>query len=457
MHSLRFPLALAAFAAALPFQASSAAAEANSVVAPVSFTAFADPALDQLLVRALTHNADLATAAARVDQARALAGAARADFYPQLAADGFAGRGRSLDTQHRTGDYAHLPGVAGWELDLWGRIRKSVTAARADAGTATAHYVAAQLSLAAEVTQTYFTLRATVLEQSTVESSITTRREARRIIADRTEIGTSSPLDLARADTELAHAQAELAAVGQRRAALGHALAVLTGDGADSFELGQDHAATSADLPRPPEIPAGLPATLLQRRPDVFAAQLAMDAASARIGVARAAFFPTIALTGSAGWESADFSNVISGDTRVWSFGPRVYLPLFQGGRNRANLNRAAAAFAEQAARYRQTVLLAFRDVRDALSATRYLAEQTDATERAAVSARRAAALSRARYDAGAVSYLEVVDADRARFETERTLTRLQGQRLVATAALIRALGGGWFAAELSGASVAGR
>lgn len=411
---------------------------AAPLLASSDFSAFADPALDALIGRALENNQDLAATAARVDQARALAGAARADFFPQIGIDASATRQRSLDNNYRASDHASLPGVATWELDLWGRIRKGTTAARADAGAAVATLDAARVSLAAEVAQTHYTLLATALEKAAVERGVTTRRDARRIIADRADIGTSSPLDLARADTELATAEADLAAISQRAATLQNALAVLLGSEAPlnlTFNL---------NLPPAPQVPADLPSDLLQRRPDLAAAQLAMDAASARIGVARAAFFPTIALTGSAGWESADFSDLISGDTRVWSFGPKLYLPLFQGGRNRANLTRAQAAFAEQSALYRQSVLVAFRDVRDALAATRFLAEQTAATERAATAARRAADLSRIRYDAGAVSYLEVVESERSALEAERAVARLRGQRLVAAASLIRSLGGGW-------------
>lgn len=405
---------------------------------------FADPSLDALVARALTGNADLQAAAARVDQAFALAGAVRADFWPQVSLGGRAERQRTLNNGHHAGDYASLPGVATWELDLWGRVRHGSAAARADAAASAAAHDAARVSLAAEVAQTYYTLRATQLETAIVDRGVATRRAAHRIIADRAEIGTSSPLDLARAETELATAEAELAAIAQREASLQHALAVLVGEPPTSTDSHSPVAAT--DLPTPPAVPADLPADLLQRRPDIAGAEQSLAAASARIGVARAAFFPSISLTGSAGWESDDFTSFFSGDNRVWSFGPRLYLPLFQGGRNRANLTRAEAAFAEQSAHYRAAVLTAFQDVSDALSANRFLTQQSSATSRAATSARRAADLSRIRYDAGAVSYLEVVDAERSALAAERAAVRLQGQRLVATAALIRALGGGWTA-----------
>lgn len=419
---------LTSLALALPLRADESAA----------FSVFTDPALSSLIDRAFAENPDLAAAAARVDQARALAGAVRADFFPQVAIDASAARQRNLDNNYRASDYANLPGVASWELDLWGRVRSGTRAARAEAGAAEALFAGARVSLAAEVAQTYYTLGAATQEQAAVEAGVATRREGRRIIAARSEIGTSSPLDLARADTELATAEAELAAVKQRAASLRHALAALVGSESDltlNFSL---------PLPAAPVLPEQLPADLLIRRPDIAAAQRTLDAAGSRIGVARAAFFPTIALTGSAGWESSDFSDLLSGDTRVWSFGPKLYLPLFQGGRNRANLTRAQAAFAEQSARYRSAVLTAFRDVRDALAAVRFTAEQAAATERAATAARRAADLSRIRYDAGAISYLEVVDAERGALEAERALARLRGQRLVAAASLIRSLGGGW-------------
>ncbi len=429
-------------AASLVIGSWSYASQPNATPLPTevqsSFAVFQDPVLDGLIAQALLANPDLQVAAARVDQARAIAGATRAGFFPQVAVNATAARQSTLETNYRATDYASLPGVATWELDLWGRIRKSTSAARSEAGAAEAELASARISLAAEVAQTYYTLRATAAEQAAVERGVEIRRDARRIIADRTEVGTSAPLDLARADTELASAEAELAAVTQRAETLRHALAALTGDD-QSITLIADMV-----LPAAPVTPTDLPADLLQRRPDVATAQRTLDATGARIGVARAAFFPAISLTGSAGWESADFSDLLSGDTQAWSFGPKLYLPLFQGGRNRANLSRAEAAFAEQSARYRSTVLLAFRDVRDALAATRYTTQQTSATERAATAARRAANLSNIRYDAGEVSYLEVVDAERSALEAERALARLQGQRLVAAASLLRALGGGW-------------
>lgn len=425
-----------------------AAASVGIAQPALTTAAFGDPALDELVATALAENADLQAAAARVDQALALAGATRADFFPQVAVNATGRRESTLQNGYRAGDYASLPAVATWELDLWGRVRQGVASARADLAATAALHDAARVSLAAEVAQTYYTLRALQLEADIVDRSVATRRDARRIIADRVEFGSSSPLDLARADTELARAEADLAATAQQEARLQNALAVLLGREAGRAASLPDAA---TPLPDAPTVPGALPAALLQRRPDVVAAEDALAAAGARIGVARAAFFPTISLTGSAGWESNALTGFFTGGNEVWSIGPKLYLPLFQGGRNRANLNRAEALFAEQSARYRATVLRAFQDTADALATNRFLAEQTAATQRAATAARRASTLSRDRYDAGAVSYLEVVDAERSALEAERTAVRLEGQRLVAAASLIRALGGGWFSPTAQG------
>ncbi|HEY0947357.1 MAG TPA: efflux transporter outer membrane subunit [Opitutaceae bacterium] len=410
-------------------------------LAPNWWTAFGDPALDALVERALEHNQDLRAAAARVEQARASAGLARAAFFPSLQVEADASRFRNLDQAYTTNDYVNVPATLSYELDLWGRVRRLNAGARAEAAAEANLFAAARLALVADVAQTYFALRATEREEEIVRATAATRQDARDVIAARLRGGTAAELDLARAETELATAEAELAATQQSRAALQNGLAVLVGVPASGFSL--NDRATAATLPA---VPADLPSTLLERRPDVAAAEQALIAANARIGVAKAAFFPAISLTGSAGYESAEFDDVFRWDKRVWSVGPRLYLPIFQGGRNRANLARSEAAYEEAVASFRQQVLVAFREVQDALTAARLLAAQAAAQERAAASARRAAQLSRTRYDAGYVAYLEVVDSERSALAAERASVRLGAQRLVAGVTLIKALGGGWHA-----------
>jgi multidrug efflux system outer membrane protein len=197
-------------------------------------------------------------------------------------------------------------------------------------------------------------------------------------------------------------------------------------------------------LPTPPSIPADLPATALQHRPDIASAERQLSAATDRIGIAKAAFYPSIRLTGSAGWESGDFADAFADSNRVWSFGPQIYLPLFQGGKNKARLAQARAQLDERYARFRQAVLVALREIQDALSAGRHFSNEHLATDRAFVAAQRAAELSRTRYEAGYVAYLEVVDSERVALAAERARVRLDAQRLVNAIQLVKALGGGW-------------
>ncbi len=405
---------------------------------------FGDPALDQLEARALLANQDLRVAVARVEQARALAGAARSQYYPALELDPavdrerFSQNVRNAATQSPATVYS-LPLNLGWELDLFGRVRRSNEAARAEFAAAGASYAAARLALAAEVATTHFTLRATSDELRIVTSTVDVRRSALKLAQARFNRGNAGELDVARAETELASTEADAAALAMQRAATQNALALLLGEAAPDFSVDVDIAPVTT-----PDVPAGLPSELLLRRPDVAAAECGLAAASARIGVAQAAFFPAISLTGSAGYASADVSDLFRPDSRFASIGPSIYLPIFQGGRNRANLERSRALYTEALASYRQYILAAFREVQDALTASRLLETQAAAEARAVESARRGARLSLTRYDAGYVSYLEVVDAQRTALDVERADARLAGQRWITRVTLIKALGGGW-------------
>jgi multidrug efflux system outer membrane protein len=226
-----------------------------------------------------------------------------------------------------------------------------------------------------------------------------------------------------------------------------NAIAILVGSNPTSFRLAAT--ATSNWSPQPPVIPAGLPADLLERRPDVAEAERQLASANARIGVAKAAFFPVLTLTGSGGFVSADVDSLFKWDSHVWSIGPSLSLPIFAGGRNRANYKRSQAAFQEAIARYRQQVLIAFGEVENSLSGIRHLLDQAAAQQRAVTNARRAADLATDRYRSGIVSYLEVVDASRDALSAERANAQLAGQRQIAAVQLIKALGGGWHEGEL--------
>jgi len=407
---------------------------------------FSDPVLDELEREAAVNNQDLKAAVARVTQARALARNARADFFPSLTFDPSASRGRTSvndlnSVPNQLGNDFRVPIDLTYELDLWGRVRRTFEGANADAQGRLAAFENTLLVLKADVALNYFALRTLDTERAILRNTLELRRDALDLVNARFNGGAASELDVSRAETELNSTEAEIFAVDRSRAEVEHALAVLVGKPASDFAV--------KELPLdantlPPVIPAGLPSDLLERRPDIAEAERALAAANARIGVAKAAFFPVVRLTGVAGFESLDIDTLFNWQSRVWSIGPSITLPLFQGGRNRANLKRSQAAFEENVANYRQRILVAFKEVQDALTGTRLLSQQATAQERSRTSARKTADISNIRYRAGLVSYLEVVESERTALTTERESARLTGQRLVTSVQLIKALGGGW-------------
>lgn len=409
------------------------------------WTLFNDATLDDLVARALAANQDLVAAAARVEQARAAAGLARSAYLPSIGAGASVERARTSRTTDNVFPVAesttHRGALdASWELDLFGRVRRLNEGARADVAARAADLENVRLALTAEVAATWFTLRALERELALVNDGVALRRQALALVASRREGGAATDFDLARAEAELASTEAEAAALANRRSAAQNALAVLLGTAAPDFELPTGN----TEFSKVPAVPAGLPSELLERRPDIAAAEAQLASANARIGVAKAAFFPAISLTGSFGTASGDVDRLFEGDSRLWSVGPSLYLPLFQGGRNKANLERSRAAYEEGVAQFRQRVLVAFREVQDALTATQLLADQAAAQDRAVAAARRAGQLAQTRYDAGYVAYFEVIDAQRTVLAAERAATQLSAQRLVNSVALIKALGGGW-------------
>jgi multidrug efflux system outer membrane protein len=343
-----------------------------------------------------------------------------------------------------TANTFNVPVDLSYEVDLWGRVRRGFESARADAQASLADYYTVLLTLQTDVAQNYFSLRALDAEIGTVNSTLELRHEQVKLVQSRFDGGIGSDLDVAQAQTELASAEADAAALAQQRDQSENALAILIGENPSSFRLDIISNANENWHPEPPMIPAGLPADLLERRPDVAQAERQLASANAKIGVARAAFFPVLTLTGSGGFVSGSVDNLFDWNSRAWSFGPSVSLPLFAGGRNRANYQRSQAAFTEALAQYRQQVLVAFGDVENSLSSIRHLADQAAAQERGVESARRAADLATDRYRSGIVAYINVVDASREALAAERDNALLAGQRLTAAVQLIKALGGGW-------------
>lgn len=411
--------------------------------------AFHDPVLDQLVDEAARSNQSLAGAVARVKQARELAGIAAADRVPQVGVAAGAQRLRAapLELGLAPGSPTVPASVynarlsASYEVDLFGRVSSSVAAARGDAAAAQASYRSVLLALQADVAQTYFRLRATDAELDTLARTVQLREQSVRISQSRFDNGDIGEFDLARARTELSTARAEAVGLQRQRATLEHALAVLLGKPAGSFGFSPSPLTDGALLPA---IPAGLPSALLERRPDIAAAQHAMEAANARIGVARSAMFPALTLGAGAGGVGTSFADVFNWSSRSWLVGAGLAAPLIDGGRNRANVRRSEAQLAEAVAAYRQSVLGAFAEVEDNLAGLRVLAAQAGEIDDALVSARRSADLAQKLYDAGRSSYLDLLDAQRNLATVERSAVQLRGNRAVATVALIRALGGGW-------------
>jgi multidrug efflux system outer membrane protein len=422
---------------------------------------FGDPDLDELEARALESNQNLKASVARVDQARATARVARADLMPNVNLDPSFVRQRYSPNQNPsfgniTANTFSVPLDFSYEIDVWGRVRRGFESARADAQASLADYYNVLLTLQADVALNYFALRSLDAEIGTVTATVGLRNEQVQLVRRRFEDGIGNELDVARAETELATTESDAASLARRRNELENAMAILIGSNPSSFSLA---ALTNGNWkPVPPSIPAGLPAELLERRPDVAQAERQLAASNARIGVAKGAFFPVINLTASGGYLSGDIQSLFNWDSHVWSIGPSVSLPIFAGGRNLAGYRRSQAAFRESVARYRQQVLIAFGDVEDSLAGIRYLAEQSAAQQRAVLNARRAADLASERYRSGIVSYLDVVDAERQALQVEQVNDQLIGQRLNATVQLIKALGGGWEAApELAHFQLKGR
>jgi multidrug efflux system outer membrane protein len=410
--------------------------------------AFHDARLDLLVAEATAANQNLAAAAARVKQARALAGVARADRSPQVGLQAGAQRGRdSAVAQGLAPGTAVAPGNVfqaglgvGYEVDLFGRVASNVSAAQADAAGSEATFRSVLLALQADVAQTWLRLRGTDAELELLGQTVGLREESVRITQRRFELGQIGELDLARAKSELALTRADAVALSRQRSQLEHALAVLLGRPAAAF------AAVRDPLPEGglPAIPAGLPSALLERRPDIAAAQRAMIAANARIGVARAARFPLLQLTGAGGGESADLSDLFKWSSRSWLLGAALSLPIVDGGRGRANVERSEAVLEEAVAVYRQDVLSAFAEVEDNLAGLRTLAEQAQEIDAAQAAAQRSADLADKLYRGGRSSYLDLLDAQRNLAGAQRTAVQLRSARALTTVALIRALGGGW-------------
>lgn len=406
---------------------------------------FSDPVLDDLEARAERANPSLAAAVAAYDQARALAAQARAGLVPEIDGSALTQRQRRSDNAPlRVGgpdDYStnQVGASVAYEIDLWGRLRNIASGAGDRAQASEADLRSMRLSLQADLADDYLSLRGLDAQLRLLQATVAAYARALELTQILHNGGNATGLDVGRAQTQLSTAKAQLTDVTAQRALLEHAIAALVGESASAFSL----APTEAALPQP-KVAVSAPSTLLQRRPDIAAAERRAAAANADIGVARAALFPALTLDGSAGWQTAGGVNLLSAPNTFWMVGPQLVGAIFDGGRRRAGVRASRAAFDQASANYRGVVLNAFRDVEDQMAlANRLAAEATDQDE-AVTAARRTEELANIRYRQGVATYLDVVTAQTAALTAEQAAIQLNTRRLQASVNLTRALGGAW-------------
>jgi len=415
---------------------------------------YGDSDLNALVAQVEISNQNIRAADARYRQALALLRETRAGYFPVVGGNFSASRSKGATGNTASGN-AIVSGASirntdrislgvDWEADVWGRIGRSVESNAAAAQASDADLQAALLSAQATLVQTYMQLRVNDAQRRLLDETVVAYEESLQITRNRYNAGVAGRIDVAQAETQLKSTQAQAIDLGVQRAQLEHAIALLIGKAPADFSLAVNNA-----LPQLPQIPVGLPSTLLERRPDVAAAERRAAAANAQIGVAQAAFFPALTLSATGGYQNSTLAHLFSLPNRFWSLGPALALTLFDAGARSARKDEAIAAYDASVATYRQTVLTAFQDVEDNLVALRVLADEATVQSDATMSAEESLRLTQNQYKAGTVSYLNVVIVQAAALAAERNSLELTGRRLLASAGLLKALGGDWNAAQI--------
>lgn len=409
---------------------------------------FNDPQLNALEEQVAVANQDVVAAEARFRQARALVRSAKAGYYPTVSLGASVTNSRASATMgggNRSDSTVYsLPLDASWEADIWGRIRRSVESSRAGAQASAADLVAVRLSAQASLAQAYFQLRSNDAQLTLLKETAGNYQKSLELTRNRYGSGVVARSDVLQAETQLKSTQAQAVDLGVQRAQLEHAIALLTGAAPAGFSLPAAPLAT-----QPPPIPVGIPSELLERRPDIAFAERNMASANAQIGVAVAAWFPTLKLSLSGGLESSSLSRWLSWPSRFWSVGPSVSETLYDGGLRSALNDQARAAYDATVAAYRQAVLTGFQEVEDNLAALRILEQEAQVQDEAVAASRQTVVVTNNQYRAGVVSYLNVLVAQTAELANRRVAIDISGRRLVAGVLLIKALGGGWDAAGI--------
>jgi NodT family efflux transporter outer membrane factor (OMF) lipoprotein len=408
---------------------------------------FQDQQLNALEDQINVSNQNLKAAEAQYTQARAVLRYYRADYYPSINAGAAATRNRisnnrppgHLSTNGDTYNDYQIPVQLSYELDVWGRVRKTVESQRGQAQASAADLATVNLSLHAQLALFYFQARSLDAQEQLLNSTVAQYEQAFQLTDSRFKGGLASEVEVQQASTQLETTRAQAIDVGVLRAQYEHAIATLVGKPASSFHL--------SPLPLtspPPSIPLELPSELLERRPDIAAAERRMAAANAQIGVAKAAYYPNISLGVTGGFESGVITTLLSGPSILWSAGASAIAPIFDAGRRRANTDQAIAAYDQTVANYRETVLTGFQQVEDNLAALRILEKEADTQQRAVLASQKYLELALTRYRGGITSYLEVTTAQSAALTDEVTAVNILGRRMSSAVLLIQALGGGW-------------
>ena len=416
------------------------------------WTIFRDPELDALEEQIPAANQNLRIAEARLRQARALVRFNRAALFPTISASAGASSVRQSANQPfltsnanggSSGDLLFSIDMS-YEIDLWGRVRRTVAAARHEAQATAADLETARLSLQAELAMDYFELRAADTQKQLLDETVKAFEAALRLTTNRFQGGAAPKSDVAQAQTQLDTTRAQATDVTVQRAQLEHAIATLIGKPPAAFSLSP----RSLDT-RPPDIPVGLPSQLLERRPDIAAAERRVAEANEQIGIAKAAYYPTVMLNASVGFEGSSFGNVLNASSLLWSVGASITQTIFDGGRRRATSDAARAAYDATVAGYRQTTLSAFQQVEDNLAALRILEQEAEQQRRAVESALQSLQLFTNRYRGGVDNYLQVITAQTVTLANQRTEIDILRRRMGASVLLVKAVGGGWDVADL--------
>jgi NodT family efflux transporter outer membrane factor (OMF) lipoprotein len=412
---------------------------------------YQDPQLNALEEQINVSNQSLKAAQAQFEQARAIVRINRSNLYPTVSAGVTATRNR-LSKNRFNGQLSpsssytdlQLPVDASYEADVWGRVRRTVEAARANAQASAADLENVSLSLHAELASDYFQVRALDAEEQLLESTVDAYRKALELTQNRYNGGVVSQVDVAQAQTQLETTRAQLIDLGVQRAQLEHAIAVLTGQSPSTFSLAAMPLSST-----PPVVPAGLPSELLERRPDIAANERRMAEANAQIGVATAAYYPTITLSATGGFEGNSITNWFNGPSGFIQAGASAFETIFDAGRRHAITDQARSAFDQSVANYQETVLSAFEDVEDSLAALRVLQDEAKTQDAAVEAAQHSLALSNNRYKGGVATYLEVITAQSIALSDQRVAVEIAGRRMTASVSLIKAIGGGWNVRDL--------